>query len=62
MACRYERGRNRIVIYGERGKVLKEIEDKEGCRYKVNGICYNNSDRENLGKKCYFDDERSIEK
>lgn len=38
--------------FGE-SKYKDIVIDEKECRYKVNGICFNNNIMEKLGKKCY---------
>lgn len=41
------------VIFWRNGKIVKEtIFRRDECRYKCNGICYNNNSKQ-LGRKCY---------
>lgn len=46
---------SKIIIWGEdeneREKVI--LWKKNECKWKINGICSNNSDWKKLGKKCH---------
>ena len=43
---------SRITYVDENNKEVVVIINYEECRYKTNGICYNNYDMKLLGKKC----------
>lgn len=43
---------SRRTYFDEEDREIVVIIDYEECRYKTNGICYNNSDVKRLGKKC----------
>lgn len=43
---------SRITYEDEFGEIRIKIVNYDECRYKTNGICYNNSDIKRLGKKC----------
>lgn len=47
---------SRITYLDENNEIKKEIIYRiDECRYKVNGICYNNNgDYIRLGKRCHY--------
>ena len=43
---------SRIVFWNETNIIGECIYDLDECKYKVNGICFNNMSK-NLGRKCH---------
>lgn len=46
---------SRITYFDEKEIEKEKVDKLEECRYKVNGICYNNyGSYLKLGKKCHY--------
>lgn len=43
---------SRRTYFDETGEERVVIIREDECRYKTNGICYNNRDTKRLGKRC----------
>lgn len=44
---------SRVLFWNETDIVKIMIYDERECRYKCNGICFNNGSTKTLGKKCH---------
>lgn len=44
---------SRRTYFDENGDERVVIIKEDECRYKTNGLCYNNNQTKTLGKKCY---------